>query len=517
MSTALILHLEDDPHDQQLVENTLKADGLACEIVHARTRDEFQTALKQSIFDLIISDYTLPSYDGMTAIADAKKFQPEASFIFVSGTIGEERAVASLKSGATDYILKGRLDRLSSAVRRALRENHDRAKRKQLEEQLRQAQKMEAIGQLAGGVAHDFNNLLVVIHGNVELVLMNSTGLSEQDRECLKQVSAAAERAANLARQLLAFGRKQVMQLQVFNLNGVIGNLTKMLDPIIGEHIRLQCNYATHLPFVQADVGMIEQVLVNLVVNAGDAMPHGGQLIISTEKICLSEADVRLPSETRAGEFVCLTVGDTGSGIAPENLPKIFEPFFTTKEPGKGTGLGLATAYGIVKQHHGWIEVSSQLGAGTRFKIFLPAAALPASEVASQAERPLPHGTERILLVEDNVSVRLLTKRVLEKFGYRVSEVATGREALDIWQARISEIDLLLTDMVMPDGVNGRELAEQLWKQRPGLKVIFTSGHSLETVGKDKDFLQKPNRRFLQKPCPTRTLVETVRRCLDGN
>ncbi len=341
---------------------------------------------------------------------------------------------------------------------------------KELEEQLRQAQKMEAVGQLAGGVAHDFNNLLAVILGNTELVLMGTESkLSHQATECLKQVTAASQRASNLTRQLLAFSRKQILHSRPVNLNNVIGNLTKMLHRIIGEDIDLQCTYSGSLPLVQADIGMIEQVLVNLVVNARDAMPQGGRLQIQTEKLTLAGCSQDHP-EARAGEFVCLSVTDTGTGIAAEHLPHLFEPFFTTKEVGKGTGLGLATVHGIVKQHQGWIEVASQFQAGCAFRIFLPVycgQSVPENVIASEAA--LRGGSENILLVEDDEAVRTLTSHVLEKFGYRVQVAASGREAVELWQNSISEFKLLLSDIIMPHGISGIELAEKFCapKSRP--------------------------------------------------
>jgi PAS domain S-box-containing protein len=400
-----------------------------------------------------------------------------------------------------------------SAVQTIMR---DITERRQLEQQLRQSQKMEAIGQLAGGVAHDFNNMLAVIRGNAELLLMDAEPYTPETKECLKQVTAAAERAANLTRQLLAFSRKQVMQSRPLVLNDVIADLSKMLKRIIGEHIDLQCRYAAQLPFVQADAGMIEQVLLNLAVNARDAMPRGGHLLITTDAARFDAAYARTHPEAGAGEFVCLTVSDTGTGIAPEHLPRIFEPFFTTKEVGKGTGLGLATVYGIVKQHQGWLEVASQPGAGATFKIFLPAIPTPASAAAAApAEAGLPGGAETILLVEDDYAVRMITRRVLESHGYKIYEATTAGEALDLWRSHAEEIALLLTDIVMPQGVTGRDLAEQLRAQRPALKVIFMSGYSADVIGKDTDFFQRTQSSFLQKPCSSRTILKTVRRCLD--
>ena len=384
--------------------------------------------------------------------------------------------------------------------------------RKVLQQQLLQSQKMEAIGQLAGGVAHDFNNMLAVIRGNAELLLMDAEQHSPETKECLKQVTAASERAANLTRQLLAFSRKQVMQSHPLALNDVIVDLTKMLRRIIGEHIDLQCRYAAQLPFVQADAGMLEQVLLNLSVNARDAMPRGGQLLITTEAVTYDAAHVRTHPEAAAGQFVRLTVSDTGTGIAPEHLPRIFEPFFTTKELGKGTGLGLATVYGIVKQHQGWIEVASPPGAGATFRIFLPAipaAARPAAPPETEAD--LPGGTETILLVEDDYAVRMITRRVLESHGYKVYEAASAREGLELWRKHAKEIALLLSDIVMPEGVTGRELAEQLRAEQPALKVAFMSGYSADVIGKDTDFFRRTRSAFLQKPCSSRVLLETIR------
>jgi PAS domain S-box-containing protein len=386
----------------------------------------------------------------------------------------------------------------------------------QLEAQLRQAQKLKAVGQLAGGVAHDFNNLLAVICGNAELLLLNEEPLSARASECVKHVISAAERAANLTRQLLIFSRKQAMQSQPVALNDVIANLTKMLKRVLREDIRLECRYAAQLPFIQADPGMLEQVLLNLVVNARDAMPKGGHLLITTEAASVDEAGAQTNREARAGEFACLTVSDTGTGIAPEHLQRIFEPFFTTKDVGKGTGLGLATVYGIVEQHQGWIEVSSRLGEGTTFKIFLPAIPAPAEKAAAApAEAELRGGAEAILLVEDDEPVRRITRRVLERYGYTIWEASTAREAREVWRSHREEVALLLTDIVMPEGVTGRDLAEELRKDRPGLKVVFMSGYSAEVVGKDTEFFRRTRSRFVQKPCSPGTLVQTVRQCLD--
>ena len=387
----------------------------------------------------------------------------------------------------------------------------DITRRLRFKEQLHHMQKMEAIGQMAGGVAHEFNNLLTIIHGNAQLALSDRSHLKEENRQCLQQITDAAERAASLTRQLLAFGQKQDIQFQPLNLNHVIGNFTKILKRVIGEHIVFQCDYAENLPPVSADVGMIEQILVNLIINARDAMPAGGSISVRTEAVPVNAAYVDSHPEAHPGEFVCFTVSDTGTGIYPEYLPRIFEPFFTTKEAGKGTGLGLATVHGIVKQHQGWIDVSSELGRGTSFKIFLPASG---SEMGKNRGTPtLPHpatGREKILLVEDDVAVRMVARDVLEASGYHVWEASDGLEALKIWKANAPQIDLLLTDVIMPGCLSGQELADRLQGERPGLKVILMSGYSPDQLGR----IHMHN-RILPKPFSLESLTKAVRSCLD--
>jgi signal transduction histidine kinase/ActR/RegA family two-component response regulator len=385
---------------------------------------------------------------------------------------------------------------------------------KRLEQQLRQSQKMEAIGQLAGGVAHDFNNILTVIHGHASLLLAagSLTGVSAKSAQ---QISQAADRAAGLTRQLLAFSRRQVLQPRQLDMNEVVANMTKMLGRILGEDIALQLNYCPQPARVQADAGMMEQVLLNLAVNSRDAMPKGGLLAI---KISTIEVDARRQaehSEGHTGRFVCLSVIDTGCGIPPENLRRIFEPFFTTKEVGKGTGLGLATVYGIVKQHQGWIEVESQPGHGTTFRVFLPRSVESADATEDQpAEKAVRGGTETILVVEDEVAVRELVCNLLAGHGYRILQADSGLKALQVWRDSKDRIDLLLTDLVMPDQMNGRELAEKLWAERPRLKVIFTSGYSADVVG--KDFVLHRGLNYLQKPYHPNKLALAVRDCLDA-
>jgi PAS domain S-box-containing protein len=381
-----------------------------------------------------------------------------------------------------------------------------------LEAQLRQAQKMESIGQLAAGVAHDFNNLLSVVLCHAD-VLLDTLPPDSEALEPLNQISQAATRAANLTRQLLLFSRKQEMQPKNVDLNEVIKLLTKMLRRILGEDIALHCDYAAAPPVVHADVGMIEQVIVNLAVNARDAMPQGGQLRVATRLVEVDAAQASRQPDARPGQHVCLSVADTGCGIPPEVLPSIFEPFFTTKGPGKGTGLGLATVLSIVKQHQGWIEVESRAGQGTTFRIHLPLAGpapAPAAEALTLGQDL--GGTETILLVEDDEGVRALATTVLRRQGYTVLAAPSGPRALALWAAAAAPIHLVLTDMVMPDGISGRELADKLRAEKPDLRVIYTTGYRAEPEG--PGFLTRAGAHFLAKPYNARTLCQAVRACL---
>jgi PAS domain S-box-containing protein len=381
-----------------------------------------------------------------------------------------------------------------------------------LEAQLRQAQKMESVGQLAAGVAHDFNNILTIIQGHAGLMLSDKN-LAATLGESAKQISLAAERAANLTRQLLTFSRKQIMQPQLLDLNEVITNVSKMLRALVGEPVTLRRTTSGDLPAIHADAGMLEQVLVNLAVNARDAMANGGTLTIHTFANEIDDGYVQRHPEARTGYFVCLSVTDTGCGMDAATFNRIFEPFFTTKEVGKGTGLGLATVYGIVKQHQGWAEVESQVGQGTTFKVFLPAACKAAARPDTSRPKEVAGGDETILVVEDELALRELVQEILQKKGYTVLEASTGTQALKIWQQHRDEIDLLLTDMMMPESLSGRELAEKVLAEKPSLKVLYTSGYSLDVVS--PGFTLKDGLNFLQKPYHPETLIQMVRDCLD--
>jgi signal transduction histidine kinase/CheY-like chemotaxis protein len=383
-----------------------------------------------------------------------------------------------------------------------------------LEEQLRQSQKMESIGQLAAGVAHDFNNILTIIQGHAGLML-TYPNLSPSLGNSIQSISFAAERATSLTRQLLLFSRKQVVQPRPTDLKIVVNDVSKMLQRLIGENIFLDCRHPDNLPLINGDSGMMEQVLMNLAVNARDAMANGGTLTISTHETTISHALTGLHAESYPGHFVCLQVDDTGTGMDEGTVARIFEPFFTTKESGKGTGLGLATVYGIVKQHSGWIEVESTIGKGTRFKIFLPAAPNAQLEKASATiPKKVAGGTERILIVEDEPVLRDLSQLILQDFGYKTSSAGSGVDALATWIKSEGGFDLLLTDMIMPEGLSGKELADALLKKKPDLKVLFTSGYNVEDMSGITGL--KRDGVFLQKPYSRVELARAVRASLDA-
>jgi PAS domain S-box-containing protein len=382
--------------------------------------------------------------------------------------------------------------------------------RKHLEEQLRQSQKMEAIGRLAGGVAHDFNNLLTVISGYAQLLLRRDLG--KETLFLVQQIAVAGERAASLTHQLLAFSRKQVLEPKVINLNALVAGMEEMLQRLIGEGIALAASLDPALAQMLADPGQIEQVVMNLVINAVDAMPDGGKLTIETRNVELDENYAITHTLVRPGEYILLAISDTGQGIAPELVGHIFEPFFTTKGAGKGTGLGLATVYGIVRQSGGYIEIYSEPGLGTTLKVYLPSTNRESSVAKPADQQTMPVGSETILLVEDGEEVRVLSRYILEECGYKVLEAKDGGSALRLVEKYEGPIHLLLTDVVLPE-LNGRLLAERLVPICPGLRVIFMSGYTEDAVIRNGVLQSRTD--FLQKPFVPTGLARKVREVLD--
>ncbi len=636
-----VLHLEDDPMDVELVQAKLEKHKLSYRITCVQTEAEFETALHEGGLDIILSDFTLPMYDGVSALRLARQRRPDVPFIFVSGTMGEEAAIAALTRGATDYVLKQNLSRLGPAVQRALQESRERRDRRRaeealaqseitmrcildsvdegfivldrnyrilsankafcgfagrreeqiigrlchefvhhrdqpcfasdqecpvrrtfetgrghaafhthedasgtqyyvelktypmldtsgtiisvietindvtekrkLQEQLIQSQKMESIARLAGGVAHDFNNMLSVIIGHTELA-MEQIDPSHPLFDSLREIRRAGERSAALVRQLLAFARKQTVAPKVLDLNETVAGMLNMLRPLIGEDIDLIWRPAEKVWPVKIDPTQIDQILANLCVNARDAIEGVGRITIETGMVTYDPDFCDLHAELVPGEYVSLTVSDDGCGMDQQTMSNIFEPFFTTKEVGKGTGLGLATVYGIVKQNNGLIDVDSEPGHGATFKLCLPRHA-PETVEARKHDRtePPPGGRETILLVEDESSILTIAELMLGRLGYQVLSAATPSEALGLARKHAMEIRLLVVDVIMPE-MNGRDLANQVEAICPEAACLFMSGHSGNVIARHGMLDEKIH--FIQKPFSIRDLAAKVRQVL---
>jgi len=640
-----VLFVEDSEDDMLLLVRHLRQGGFDPTYKVVQNAESMRAALDQHPWDVVISDYALPQFNGLAALDLLKQTGLDIPFIIVSGTIGEETAVAVMKAGAHDYLMKNNLTRLGPVVARELQEaegrrNRKRAEaalseseerfrqvissisdwiyvtqvteqgqlvnlyfspqvetltgypyekfmadwafwpsvvihpddraaaarqaallaagqsseteyrlvradgqiiwvrdsarventsatkiiyglvsditaRKQLEEQFLQSQKMEAIGRLAGGVAHDFNNILTVMTGYTDLILSRHQQPDDPEREELEQIKKAIKQATLLTRQLLTFSRKQVVQPQVINLNTIVTDLGTMLRRLIGEHIELVTILEPKLGQVKADPGQMEQVVMNLAVNARDAMPHGGTLTIATSNVNLDEAEARQHIGAKPGAYVRLTISDTGHGMDAETRLHIFEPFFTTKEPGQGTGLGLTTVHGIVNQSGGHIVVHSEAGDGATFDIFLPQAEMPSLAVSLVKQTPIPteQGSETILLVEDEEAVRHLARRILLREGYTVLEAQNGEAAMQTLHEYPYPLHLLLTDIVMPGRMNGQELSNLVTQTHPQVKVLYMSGYTDNIPVPDGE--GDPMRAFLPKPFTPGGLVRKVRELLD--
>jgi two-component system cell cycle sensor histidine kinase/response regulator CckA len=621
-----ILHLEDNSDDAVFLEVLLRKERLDCVITPAETQSEFHAALAKGPFDLIISDYSLPSFDGLSALQYAKKKYPDTPFIFVSGTIGEERAIESLKQGATDYVIKDRLSRLVPAIKRAMveaaaskrrkqaeeqireqaalldkaqdaiclndmnhsilywnksaerlygwtakealgqsannllfqedaansfaalkslirkgewqgelhqvtkagkkiivesrwtlmRDEHDEPKsiliintditeRKQVEAQLLRTQRMESIGALAGGIAHDLNNALAPVL--MALQFVRNEPVSEEIRKMLGIAETSARRGVDMVRQILSFARGRESEHVPLQTRHLIHDMTKFAEDTFPKSIQIQSNVAPDLYTVMCNPTQLHQVLLNLCINARDAMPNGGRLGIEAANFTLDEAKTDAQGHP-PGSYVLLTVSDTGCGMLPDTLGKIFDPFFTTKEVGKGTGLGLSTAMGIVKTHGGFMEVVSEVGKGSVFRIYLPAsrgAEIPPGEL-KPTKLPLGHG-ETILLVDDEIAILEVTKLLLESFDYKVMTATDGAEAVSVYTQNRNEIKAVITDMMMPT-MNGPETIRALRKIEPLIKIIGVSGLGSESALTKEG---RPNvQAFFKKPFATEDLLAAL-------
>jgi signal transduction histidine kinase len=504
--------VDDDPQAEALIEIALADAHFERVIEVVDTAADGLRRIEDDAHDVYLIDYQLPDGNGLELIHDAKEQGATKPFILMTGYGSGDIDEAALKEGAADYVEKHLLStHLERSIRYAIRDWRAEHALREREDQLRQAQKMEAIGRLAGGVAHDFNNLLTAIIGYTDVVFeRNST--DELTRRDVQEIRKAADRAASLTRQLLAFGRKQFLRPVVLDLNDVVTELLQMLPRVIGEHMQTLTRLEQGLWRVTADPSQMEQVLVNLVLNARDAMPTGGTITIETANVELTPARLEADGITlQQGRYVMLAVSDTGTGMDANTRAHAFEPFFTTKPKGKGTGLGLATVYGIVDQSGGAITIKTALGHGTAVRIYLPAVSAPAEKREVDVAPAMTFGTESIMLVEDNDAVRELARRTLRQRGYTVVEASNAEEAIDL-MAKGAQVQLLLTDVVMP-GLSGPNLAARLLQHNPRLRVLYMSGYSEDAAAVHGTFWGGVP--LLQKPFTPSQLAERVRIALD--
>ncbi len=476
-------------------------------------RQELDEALAREP-DIAISDFAAGAdFGALEALRVILDKSLDLPLIVVSGKIKDSDVISVLKAGAADHLTRGNLMRLNAAVERELRGVRMRRDRTRLEEQFRQAQKMEAVGRLAGGVAHDFNNLLTVITGYSDLLLAGRD-LKESQRTALEEIRRSSERGGALTRQLLAFSRRQPMKSRLVSVNELVLQVEGMLRRLIGEDIELVTVAVAARDRVMADPSRLEQVIMNLVVNAKDAMPHGGKLTIETASVQLSDSFTARQLGVVPGRFVTISVTDTGAGMDQETQSHLFEPFFTTKNPGRGTGLGLATAYGIIRQSAGAIAFSSEIGKGTTARIYLPESNAVPEPVATEMPAGLPlTGGETILIVEDETSVRKLMVDVLNGRGYRVLEATRGAEALRLCKAGDGKIDLAIVDVVMPE-MSGPDLVRKIAPICPGARILYISGYTDEAILHHD--IAESGAAFLQKPFVPEKLARKVREVLDA-
>lgn len=509
--TLRVLIIEDSEDDAALLVRHLRQGGYDVSFERVDEPAALEAAWNKPSWDLVISDFSMPHFSGTEALRFLRARGADVPFVFVSGTMGEETAVAALQDGAQDYLMKGNLRRLVPAVERALRESGERRQRKQLEQQVQQLQKFEAIGRLAGGIAHDFNNVIGAILDRAEMGCEeDEPGTASYQR--FQQIRDQAQWAGRLTSQLLTFARRQVLQPEKIDLNQLIEAEAAILGTMIGKQTEIRAVARARLPVALADSSQIGQVLLNLCLNARDAMPGGGHITIETTNVELDDEFCRLHADARPGSYVQLSVADTGIGMDASMLERIFEPFFTTKEAGRGTGLGLATVYGVVKQHGGFIRVESQPGKGSTFRLFLPTIADAAVSNAANPDPQSRPGTETILLADDNEGIRAAAREMLESLGYRVLLAVNGKEAVRVYRENAERIELVVLDVKMP-ALNGPEAYAQICKLRPDVPVIFTTGLSADLARFDSG--QSKSVPVLQKPYRLRTLSHTVRGALD--
>jgi two-component system cell cycle sensor histidine kinase/response regulator CckA len=512
-----VLLVDDDDDDYLLTKDMLSGlDGTRYRIDWAADYDTALRQCRQGAYDVCLIDYRLGPEDGIQLVRELIAEGNDMPIIVLTGQGDYRVDVEAAQAGAADYLVKSEISPtlLERTIRYAIRSNADMRALRDSEKELRQAQKMEAIGQLAGGIAHDFNNLMTAVIGFSELTLAQ-LGATDPTRTFVNEIKRAGERAGAMTQKLLAFSRNQVFRTQVLDLNLVVGEADKLLRLLVSDDIELECVLDPELGPVSADPGQLEQVIINLAINAGDAMPAGGKLTIETRNIELEARHRSAYADLPPGPYAMLMVSDTGTGMSESTLRQIFEPFFTTKEVGKGTGLGLSTVFGIVRQSGGDVGVQSEPGHGTTFTVYLPSVPAGADEielpVAVQPE--LPRGSETILLVDDEPVVRRFELEVLRELGYTVIEADDVDHALQISAEHRGPIELLLTDVVMPR-VSGPQLAERLSHDRPELRPLYTSGYGPDEIVRHG--MAEGDSSFLQKPLTRAALAQKVRELLDA-
>jgi two-component system, cell cycle sensor histidine kinase and response regulator CckA len=510
-----VLIVDDDEEDALLTQDLLEQiDGTAYAAHWVDGYAAARAKLGQTAYDICLVDYRLGADDGVELVRDLVAEGFDTPIVVLTGLGDRAVDIEATRAGAADYLVKGEVTPalLERTIRYAMRHHADMQSLRESEEGLRQGQRMEAVGRFAGGVAHDFNNMMSAVVGFSALVL---DALPEEDplRAWVQEIERAGQRATGLTKQLLAFTRKQVLLPRVLDLNAVVVDVSELLVRLIGEDVELVMDLAPSLHPIEADIGQLEQVIVNLAVNARDAMAGGGRLTLTTANVEIAEAGAGARPDLVPGSHVTLAVSDTGEGMDSETVDKIFEPFFTTKEEGKGTGLGLATVFGIVKQSGGDIQVESEPGRGATFTITLPRAAAAVIRLDPPSLPRPSRGSETILLVEDEDAVRHLAREVLTSSGYTVLEADGPIQAIELSSCYEGVIELLLTDVVMPD-MNGQELARRLVLERPDMNVIFTSGYAAEAFAQRG--IPLPSGEFLAKPLTPTSIGHKVREVLDA-
>jgi signal transduction histidine kinase len=507
-----VLIIEDNERDAALLVRELKRGSYDVTYERVETEPEMADALARQAWDLVLSDYAMPAFSALAAVRLLAASGLDLPLIVISGSVGEEAAVEVMREGAHDFLFKGKLARMFPVIERELREAARRAQHRETQARMRQMEKMDALGQMTGGIAHDFNNILAVIIGMTELAAAHAAD-NPKLAAMLAQIDESAERGAQLVQRLLAFARKQPLKATVLDLNQTVERAVGMLERTLGEDVSLHCALVPNLWPAMVDPSQLEHAILNLAVNARDAMPKGGRLVIETGNVHLDEDYAAQNSEVAPGDYASIMVTDSGTGMPREVIERAFEPFFTTKEVGRGTGLGLSMVYGFVKQSGGHVKIYSEVGHGTSIRLYLPRAtqAAAATQDALDSASPGPAlGGESILVVEDDSAVRKMAVNILEDLGYKVRQAPDGRSALDILRGS-EHIDLLFTDMVMPNGVSGQDLIRTARELRPAMKALLTSGYSEQFL---KSQNATPGMHLLNKPYRREMLATAVREAL---